>query len=62
MKAAAYSLSCSESSAVCGEAMRAAPAAPIGLPSAPSRPESQAKKGWPSSRPIACAWLRTCAA
>ena len=39
-----------------------APAAPIARPSAPSRSESQAKKGWPSSRSIAWASLRTRAA
>ena len=39
-----------------------APAAPIGLPSAPWRSDSQAKNGWPSSRSIACASERTCAA
>ena len=62
MKAAAYSRSCSESSAVCGEAMRMAPPAPSARPSVPLCSESQAKKGWPSSRSIAWASERTCAA
>ena len=39
-----------------------APPTPIGLPSAPSRCDSQAKKGWPSSRSMACASERTRAA
>ncbi len=39
-----------------------APAAPIGRPSDPVRSDSQAKKGWPSSRSTACASERTCAA
>ena len=42
--------------------MRIAPPAPIGLPSAPSRPESQAKKGCPSSRSMVWASARTRAA
>ena len=62
MKAAAYSRSCSESSAVCGEAIRMAPAAPIARPSVPFCPDSQAKKGWPSSRSMPCASERTWAA
>ena len=39
-----------------------APAAPMARPSAPGCSESQAKKGWPSSRSIAWASERTCAA
>ena len=35
---------------------------PPACPSAPSRSDSQTKKGWPSSRSMACASLRTCAA
>ena len=39
-----------------------APAAPSARPSVPFRSDSQAKKGWPRSRPIAWASERTCAA
>ena len=62
MKAAACSRSASASSGVWGEAIRMAPAAPMARPSAPLRSESQAKKGWPRSRSMAWASLRTSAA
>ena len=62
MKAAAWALSTTASSAVCGEARRIAPAAPISRPSLPVRALSQAKKGWPSSLSTACELPRTWAA